>query len=354
VDFPLIVRKVDNPVWLAPEILAGHMYDHRSDIYSYSVILWELSTRMKFLTDLPFISDISEYVISGDRPAIPLDLTPVPFQKVITLCWEQKPNLRPKMSVVLEILSTITNRMIENCETQNKLYDQKLAEQWELDKIQTQKSTKVETNDINPPTRPCKSPESVPKIIHDSKILNSQLSQSESYSNKKKNSDNLKKHKADSLISDIGPNKKLRRTYSKEEPSPDLTKLKDSSGKDSKHGNAQKPKLVKQETNSTSVHQQRELFLNGKWFFIYFPVDLKKASVLKSDTTLISAVDKTLEKRGQTKMNYVLFSTEGKEIPQEHFSQPINTLPYEEVVCCEKDKILTAEQIKEIYKMTTK
>ncbi len=32
------------PYWTAPEIVRGDAYDHRADVYSFSIILWELIT----------------------------------------------------------------------------------------------------------------------------------------------------------------------------------------------------------------------------------------------------------------------------------------------------------------------
>lgn len=47
---PITTRFVDNPIWLAPEVLTIDPYDERVDIYAYGVILWEiLSREVKYL-----------------------------------------------------------------------------------------------------------------------------------------------------------------------------------------------------------------------------------------------------------------------------------------------------------------
>ncbi len=45
-------RDVDNPLWLAPEVMRGEEYSEKADIFSYGVILWEIASH-----ELPY----SEY-----------------------------------------------------------------------------------------------------------------------------------------------------------------------------------------------------------------------------------------------------------------------------------------------------
>lgn len=77
---------VDNPVWLAPEILQGHMYTENVDNYAFGVICWELISRKDFFGEEFFVSDISAKVMSGKRPEIPTHC-PTNFSKLISTCW---------------------------------------------------------------------------------------------------------------------------------------------------------------------------------------------------------------------------------------------------------------------------
>ena len=63
---------VENPVWLAPELLLKRPFGVKADIYSFGVILWELVHRKQFFGDLSFMSEISENVRIGFSSATPL------------------------------------------------------------------------------------------------------------------------------------------------------------------------------------------------------------------------------------------------------------------------------------------
>lgn len=41
----LRLRVVDNPTWLAPEIMKKKPYTEKADVYAYGVILWEILTQ---------------------------------------------------------------------------------------------------------------------------------------------------------------------------------------------------------------------------------------------------------------------------------------------------------------------
>ena len=64
-------KAVDNPVWLAPELMRKEGYDEKVDVYSYGVMLWELVAREDFLGHITFLSAIEDAVLNGERPKIP-------------------------------------------------------------------------------------------------------------------------------------------------------------------------------------------------------------------------------------------------------------------------------------------
>jgi len=124
---PLLVSKIDNPVWQAPEMLNGHPYTEKVDVYSCGVIFWELTTRQPYFGDLTFISDLARTVSSGGRPPIPRDICPSKYKLIITRCWHQDPDARPTMAWVLEMVDELKKKL-PKLEGRARLYDQKIRE----------------------------------------------------------------------------------------------------------------------------------------------------------------------------------------------------------------------------------
>jgi len=105
-DQQLTGRLVDNPVWLAPEVLKNIPYDERVDTYAYGVILYELVEREQFFGSTLFFSDIQDYVCAGKRPVIGTE-TPTELKNIIEKCWHSTPNERPRWDWVLPLLEKL-------------------------------------------------------------------------------------------------------------------------------------------------------------------------------------------------------------------------------------------------------
>jgi len=93
------VRKVSNPVWLAPEILLGNPYNEKVDTYAYGIMLYEILTRSDFFGGENFMSDFSDHVISGDRPVIP-PYCPQTFAMLIQKCWDELLEEKRKTQII--------------------------------------------------------------------------------------------------------------------------------------------------------------------------------------------------------------------------------------------------------------
>lgn len=91
--------------WMAPEVLMGHYYDEKADVYSYGMVLFELIS-----SEVPFEDEdeiqIRRLVSEGVRP----DLEAIPpgcpkfLPDVMMSCWAHLASQRPSFAHVLRIL----------------------------------------------------------------------------------------------------------------------------------------------------------------------------------------------------------------------------------------------------------
>ncbi|KAL9415536.1 hypothetical protein AB3S75_043764 [Citrus x aurantiifolia] len=105
--------------WMAPEVIEHKPYDHKADVFSFGIVLWELLTGKlpyEYLTPLQAAVGV---VQKGLRPTIPKNSQPK-LAELLERCWQQDPALRPDFSEIIEILQQITKEVGEESEERRK------------------------------------------------------------------------------------------------------------------------------------------------------------------------------------------------------------------------------------------
>ncbi|XP_058191043.1 serine/threonine-protein kinase STY46 [Rhododendron vialii] len=105
--------------WMAPEVIEHKPYDHKADVFSFGIVLWELLTGKlphEYLTPLQAAVGV---VQKGLRPTIPNN-THRKLAELLERCWQQEPNLRPDFCEVIDILQQIAKEVGDEGEDQPK------------------------------------------------------------------------------------------------------------------------------------------------------------------------------------------------------------------------------------------
>uniref|UniRef100_A0A6B2L2I7 SH2 domain-containing protein n=1 Tax=Arcella intermedia TaxID=1963864 RepID=A0A6B2L2I7_9EUKA len=114
-------------VWMAPEFFLGEdtQLDSKVDVYSFSLLFWELLTRGKLFAEFAHKEDFIKALIQNEvRPPIS-DINPI-LQAILVAGWTQSPLLRPTFEqLLLDLQSALTKVFLptELCPTAGTLWE---------------------------------------------------------------------------------------------------------------------------------------------------------------------------------------------------------------------------------------
>jgi len=89
--------------YIAPEILKGNPPTKASDVYSFGIIMWMISSGIRPWCNRPHDLKLASEICMGLRPKI-LDGTPKVYIRLMKRCWHSDPLKRPTASRLYSLL----------------------------------------------------------------------------------------------------------------------------------------------------------------------------------------------------------------------------------------------------------
>ncbi|XP_047051516.1 serine/threonine-protein kinase STY17-like [Lolium rigidum] len=95
--------------WMAPEIINHKPYDHKADVFSFGIVLWELVTlKVPYDDMMPLQAALA--VRQGFRLEIPPSVHPG-LSGLVELCWDEDPDARPVFAEIIGRLEEISRQV---------------------------------------------------------------------------------------------------------------------------------------------------------------------------------------------------------------------------------------------------
>ncbi|GBB91016.1 hypothetical protein RclHR1_01810019 [Rhizophagus clarus] len=103
--------------YIAPEVLRGRPYTPASDIYSFSMLMWQFTSGIPPFNDIPHDFQLMLSICKGLRPEI-IKNTPQCYVDLMKRCWNDDLSKRP---TALEVLNIIKRWIIHSSEISEEL-----------------------------------------------------------------------------------------------------------------------------------------------------------------------------------------------------------------------------------------
>ncbi|EXX53678.1 Tpk3p [Rhizophagus irregularis DAOM 197198w] len=95
-----------NLPYIAPEVVAGKQTTKASDIYSFAMLMWEISSGQPPFLNCKHDYDLILNIINGIRPRI-ISGTPLEYESLMNQCWDADPLKRPDAYTLWEKINAI-------------------------------------------------------------------------------------------------------------------------------------------------------------------------------------------------------------------------------------------------------
>ncbi len=123
--------------FVAPEVLRDKPYTPASDIYSFSMIMWEFTSGIPPFDDKAHNIYLALNICNSERPII-IEDTPQCYIDLMKKCWDENPLKRPDAFEVKKIINYWISNITENIDNKSKS-ENIIEEFYEADKFSKQK-----------------------------------------------------------------------------------------------------------------------------------------------------------------------------------------------------------------------
>jgi serine/threonine protein kinase len=105
-----------SPRYMAPELYSEESATQKVDVFSFSVILYEILTGQSAFRRTWSRSQLMNCVCSGNRPDFPRNCLGF-LQELIQWCWQQKPENRPSFKIIVNRLRDQSFRVFHGADS---------------------------------------------------------------------------------------------------------------------------------------------------------------------------------------------------------------------------------------------
>lgn len=105
------MARVGSVQWAAPEVLLGQSYSHKSDLWSFGVVCWEVLTGKIPFDGISQQTVATQVAVEGMRLPVP-SRAPKRMLRLIARCWSESPEARPEFEALLIEIQGIENELL--------------------------------------------------------------------------------------------------------------------------------------------------------------------------------------------------------------------------------------------------
>ncbi|CAB4407540.1 unnamed protein product [Rhizophagus irregularis] len=108
-----------NLPYIAPEVIIGKKTTFASDIYSFGILMWEISSGQPPFINYEYNYDLAMKIVNGMRPKI-IPGTPLEYKKLMEQCWNAGSTKRPNAGTLFGEIKNLLLKFQNNQDESQK------------------------------------------------------------------------------------------------------------------------------------------------------------------------------------------------------------------------------------------